>query len=112
MAFWQVKEEAAGGDVAMVAADVIEPDEREGEGVEAGVAVWRGQGGDGLLATDQQGGREDGREGVFELGFAAEGFPAPVAVMAVEEESELLCEGGAFGQIGRASCRERVCSTV
>ena len=65
VAFWQVEKQVAGGDVAMVAADVIEPDEGEGEGVEAGVAVWCGECGDGLLDTDQQGGGEDGGERVF-----------------------------------------------
>lgn len=96
MALWQIEQEAAGGDVAMIAADVIEPDEGESESVEAGVAIWGGQGGDGLLAADEESRWEDGGERVFEFGFTAEGFPTPVAVVAVKEEAELLGEGGAF----------------
>ena len=93
----QVEEEAAGGDFAMPPLHPVEPDEGEGEGVKAGIAVWRGEGGDGLLAPGEEGGGVSGRKRIFEFGFATEGLPTPIAVIAIEEEAKLFGEGGAIG---------------
>ena len=93
----QVEEEAAGGDFAMPPLHPVEPDEGEGEGVKAGVAVWRSEGGDGFLAPGEEGGGVSGRKRIFEFGFAAEGLPMPVAEIAIEEEAKFFGEGGAIG---------------
>ena len=76
VAFWQVEKE-------VIFLNVIEPDQGEGKGVEAGVAIRGGQGGHGLLTLREESGGKDRGERVFELGFATEGIPAPVAIVAV-----------------------------
>ena len=78
------------GETALALAQMVEPDEAEGEhmvGLEAGWGEYRGP---GRLAFRDQRAREGGREGVLEIGASGELAQRPARELAGERAAELL----------------------
>ena len=87
-----VEREPFHGDAALARAQIGEPDEAEGKHG-GGIAFRRaGDGRPAVLAVPEEGAREGGGEGVFQIGLGADLGQGPLRKLAPQEQAEALAE--------------------
>ena len=105
----QVQRQTLDGNAPFAGAQVVQPDEAEGEH-RGGIALGRaGDGRPGVLSVAQKGAREHRREAVFQVGFGAQLGQFPFRELAAQEQAEAFAEdqaAAAASQVGPRAARQ------